>query len=181
MGRASARGSRARTGRQRHRSVAVSAPAPSDEAAAVPVTTVAREWTRIGLTGFGGPPTHIALLRRLVVEERGWLRDADVESAIAACNLLPGPASTQLSIYLARRLGGVAGAIAGGLGFIVPAVAIVTALSALFLTQAPPLWVRGAGAGAGAAVAAVALHAGWTLLLPSWGRTQAHQADRRRW
>ena len=159
----------------------MSAPASSDAAGAVPITTVAREWTRIGLTGFGGPPSHIALLRRLVVEQRGWLCDSDVESAIAACNLLPGPASTQLSIYLARRLGGVAGAIVGGLGFIVPAVVIVTALSALFLTQAPPLWVRGAGAGAGAAVAAVALHAGWGLLVPSWRRTTEHRADRLRW
>ena len=130
----------------------------------VPVATIAREWTRIGLTGFGGPPTHIALLRRLVVEDRCWLSDGDFEAAIAACNLLPGPASTQLSIYLARRLGGVPGAVAGGLGFIVPGVVIVTALSILFLAQAPPLWVRGAGAGAGAAVAAVALHAGWGLL-----------------
>ena len=156
-------------------------PPGSGQAGPVPVATITREWTRIGLTGFGGPPTHIALLRRLVVEDRGWLSDADVEAAIAACNLLPGPASTQLAIYLARRLGGVAGAIAGGLGFIVPAVAMVTALSALFLSQAPPLWVRGAGAGAGAAVAAVAVHAGWGLLVPSWRRTRSHRADRARW
>ena len=147
----------------------------------VPVATIARDWTRIGLTGFGGPPTHIALLRRLVVEDRGWLSDADVEAAIAACNLLPGPASTQLAIYLARRLGGVPGAVAGGLGFIVPGVVIVTALSVLFLAQAPPRWVRGAGAGAGAAVAAVALHAGWGLLGPSWRRTRTVGAERARW
>ncbi len=147
----------------------------------VPVATIARDWTRIGLTGFGGPPTHIALLRRLVVEDRGWLSDADVEAAIAACNLLPGPASTQLAIYLARRLGGVPGAVAGGLGFIVPGVVIVTALSVLFLAQAPPRWVRGAGAGAGAAVAAVALHAGWGLLGPSWRRTRMVGAERARW
>ena len=147
----------------------------------VPVGIIARDWTRIGVTGFGGPPTHIALLRRLVVEDRGWLSDADVEAAIAACNLLPGPASTQLAIYLARRLGGVQGAVAGGLGFIVPGVVIVTALSVLFLAQAPPRWVRGAGAGAGAAVAAVALHAGWGLLGPSWLRTRTVGAGRARW
>ncbi len=147
----------------------------------MPVRTVAREWTRIGVTGFGGPPTHITLLRRLVVDRRGWLRDTDIEAAIAACNLLPGPASTQLAIYLARRLGGVTGAIVGGLGFIVPGVIIVTALSALFLAEAPPLWVRGAGAGAGAAVAAVALHAGWDLLAPSWQRVKSYPAGRARW
>jgi chromate transporter len=159
----------------------VSAPAASHRAVSVPVATVAREWTRIGVTGFGGPPAHIALLRRLVVDRRGWLADADVEAAITACNLLPGPASTQLAIYIARRLGGVAGAFAGGLGFIVPGVVIVTALSALFLSQAPPLWIRGAGAGAGAAVAAVALHAAWGLLVPSWHRTNPRSGDRARW
>jgi chromate transporter len=147
----------------------------------VPVATVAREWTRIGVTGFGGPPAHIALLRRLVVDRRGWLADGDVEAAIAACNLLPGPASTQLAIYLARRLGGIAGAVVGGLGFIVPGVVIVTALSALFLAQSPPLWIRGAGAGAGAAVAAVAVHAAWGLLVPSWHRTSPRSAERVRW
>lgn len=156
-------------------------PADAGPTAPVPLATITREWTRIGLTGFGGPPTHIALLRRLAVEDRAWLSDADVEAAIAACNLLPGPASTQLAIYLARRLGGVPGAVGGGLGFIVPAVAMITALSALFLSNAPPLWVRGAGAGAGAAVAAVAVHAGWGLLVPSWRRAGSHRAERARW
>jgi chromate transporter len=159
----------------------VSGAATPGRPAVVPVATIAREWTRIGLTGFGGPPTHIALLRRLVVEDRGWLSDGDVEAAIAACNLLPGPASTQLAIYLARRLGGVRGAVAGGLGFIVPGVVIITALAVVFLAQAPPRWVRGAGAGAGAAVAAVALHAGWGLLGPSWRRTRSVVGERARW
>src|ERR1700722_15095510 len=121
--------------------------------------TSGREWTRIGLTGFGGPPAHIALLRRLVVERRGWLDARAFEDANAACSLLPGPASTQMAIFCAYRTGGPAGAVVGGLGFIVPAVVMILALSVLFLAHAPPDWVRGAGAGAGAAVAAVAVHA----------------------
>jgi hypothetical protein len=64
----------------------------------VSLGTIAREWTRIGCVGFGGPPAHIALLRDLCVERRGWLSAREFEDAIAACNLLPGPASTQLSI-----------------------------------------------------------------------------------
>ncbi|WP_430495950.1 chromate transporter [Micromonospora trifolii] len=59
--------------------------------------TVLREWGRIGCVGFGGPPAHIALLRKLCVEDRGWLQAQEFEAAIAACNLLPGPASTQLA------------------------------------------------------------------------------------
>jgi chromate transporter len=148
---------------------------------AVPLRVIAREWLRIGVTGFGGPPTHIALLRALVVERRKWIEEREIEDAIAACNLLPGPASTQLAIFLARRMAGAPGAVVGGLAFIVPAVAMVIALSALFLAAAPPRWVRGAGAGAGAAVAAVAVHAGLGLVGPSIKRAGAASARRVRW
>jgi chromate transporter len=145
------------------------------------VGTVAREWTRIGLTGFGGPPAHIALLRELVVNRNGWIDARTFEDANAACSLLPGPASTQLAITCAYRVAGPAGAIAGGLGFIVPAVVLILLLSVLFLAQSPPLWVRGAGAGAGAAVAAVAVHAARGLLGPSLSRARERSGYRPRW
>ena len=137
-----------------------------------------REWGRIGITGFGGPPAHIALLRRLCVQDREWLDAAEFEDAIAACNLLPGPASTELAIFCAWRVRGRAGAVAGGLAFIVPGLIIILFLSALFLAGAPPLWVRGAGAGAGAAVAAVAAATGWSLVPPSWKRASAREPAR---
>ncbi len=140
------------------------------------LATVARDWTRIGITGFGGPPAHIALLRELMVRRRHWMDSRAFEDANAACGLLPGPASTQLAIYCAYRVGGPAGAVIGGLGFIAPAVIVILALSAVVLGHAPPLWVRGAGAGAGAAVAAVALHAARGLLGPSLERARARSA-----
>ena len=86
----------------------------------VTLLAVAREWTRIGCIGFGGPPAHIALLRDLTVTRREWLAPEEFEDAIATTNLLPGPGSTQLAIYTAWRVRGVAGALIGGLGFIVP-------------------------------------------------------------
>ena len=70
-----------------------------------------REWGRIGCIGFGGPPAHIALLRDLCVTRRRWIGERDFEDAIAATNLLPGPASTQMAIYCAWRLRGVRGAL----------------------------------------------------------------------
>jgi chromate transporter len=143
----------------------------------VPLSEILREWGRIGCIGFGGPPTHIALLRDLCVRRRSWLGEQDFEDAIAACNLLPGPASTQLAIYCAWRLRGRVGALLGGLAFIVPGLVLIIALSAVFLASSPPRWILGAGAGAGAAVAAVALHAGWSLVPSSWGRA----ASRVRW
>src|SRR3954449_692969 len=141
--------------------------------AAPPLGTVLREWGRIGCVGFGGPPAHIALLRELCVERRKWLREHEFEDAIAATNLIPGPASTQLAIYCAWRLRGVAGALVGGLAFIVPGLVAILALSSLFLADSPPDWVLGAGAGAGAAVAPVAVRAAAGFVPASWARAAA--------
>jgi chromate transporter len=156
-------------------------PAPDGPGAGgqVSLATVLREWGRIGCIGFGGPPAHIALLRQLCVDRRGWLDAREFEDAIAACNLLPGPASTELAIFCAWRVRGRLGALAGGIAFIVPGLIVILALSVLFLAGTPPPWVRGAGAGAGAAVAAVAVQAGWLLVPPSWKR--AAGSRRARW
>jgi chromate transporter len=136
----------------------------------VPVSlwTVLREWGRIGCIGFGGPPAHIRLLRQLCVERRGWLDDREFEDAIAVCNVLPGPASTELAIFCAWRLRGRLGALVGGAAFIVPGLIVILTLAVLFVANSPPLAVLGAGAGAGGAVPAVAVSAGASLAGPSW-------------
>ena len=139
----------------------------------VSLWTVLREWGRIGVIGFGGPPAHIRLLRQLCVERKGWLDAREFEDAIAVCNLMPGPASTQLAIFCAWRLRGRAGALVGGAGFIVPGLIIILALSVLFVSSSPPLAVLGAGAGAGGAVPAVAIAAGAALAGPSWRNRSA--------
>jgi chromate transporter len=144
------------------------------------LVTIAVQWGRIGCIGFGGPPAHITLFRRLCVDDRKWISADEFQDAIAATNLLPGPASTQLAIFCAWRLLGPVGAIVGGLAFIVPGLALIIALAAVFLSGHPPLAVRGAGAGAGAAVAAVAAQAAWSLIPASWQR--AHRPRQRmRW
>ena len=104
------------------------------------------------------------MLRELCVERRRWLGARDFEDALAAVNLLPGPASTQLAIFCAWRVAGTPGAVVGGLAFILPGLVLIVGLAALFLAGSPPDWVQGAGAGAGGAVAAVAVHAGASLL-----------------
>jgi chromate transporter len=160
-------------------------PAPANEPRAqyqASLATVLRDWGRIGCIGFGGPPAHIALLRKLCVDREHWLDATEFEDAISACNLLPGPASTQLAIFCAWRVRGRLGALAGGVAFIVPGLIVILALSVLFLAGAPPLWVKGTGAGAGAAVAAVAVQAGENLLRPSWTRAKQAGSPRRiRW
>jgi chromate transporter len=154
------------------------------DAEPVPLSTIAREWTRIGAVGFGGPPAHISLLRRLCVDQRGWIPASEFEDAIAACNLLPGPASTQLAIWCGRRLRGPAGALIAGACFICPGLVLILALSTLFLAAHPPVVVLGLAAGAGAAVPAVAVHAAWGLAPASWKRIQGDpptRAGRVRW
>jgi chromate transporter len=148
------------------------APGSEIEPPAAPsLPQIVLEWGRIGCIGFGGPPAHVALLRELCVQRRRWLTSVQFERAVAATNLLPGPASTQLAIYCAWRLRGYRGALLGGVCFIAPGLIAIIALAALFLSGSPPLWLRGAGMGAGAAVAAVAVRAGLGVAEPIWART----------
>ncbi len=147
----------------------------------VSLWTIAREWTRLGCIGFGGPPSHIALLRHMCVEERKWIEAAEFEDAIASVNLLPGPASTQLAIFCAWRLRRTVGAILGGICFVFPGLVLILLLSAVFLAHYPPLWILGAAAGAGAAVPAVALSAASGFVPASWKRAGTSRGKRTRW
>jgi chromate transporter len=117
----------------------------------------------------------------MCVEERRWIEAKEFEDGIAATNLLPGPASTQLAIFCAWRLRGVVGGVLGGVCFIVPGLVLILALSTLFLASRPPNWVIGAAAGAGAAVPAVALRAASGLVPASWKRIGTQKAQRVRW
>jgi len=83
----------------------------------------------LGVIGFGGPAAHIALMRREVVERRGWLSDAELLDLVGVTSLIPGPNSTELAMLVGRRRAGRAGLMVAGLAFIVPAAAIVLALA----------------------------------------------------
>ena len=88
---------------------------------------------RLGLTSFGGPAAHTAMMHDEVVTRRCWLSDAEFLDLVAATNLLPGPNSTETAIHLGRRRAGWAGFFAGGLAFILPATLIVLTLSILYV------------------------------------------------
>jgi chromate transporter len=147
----------------------------------VALSTIAREWGRLGCIGFGGPPTHIALLRTLCVDERHWMSAREFEETVAVTNLLPGPASTQLAIYCAWRLRGAKGALLGGLCFIIPGLVLILALSAAVLARHPERWIEGAARGSGAAVPAVALIAAWRLIPSSRARLESERDAQLRW
>jgi len=84
---------------------------------------------RLGVVGFGGPMAHIAMMERGVVEERRWLDRPRFLDALGATNLVPGPNSTEMAIHIGYRRAGIPGAVGAGLAFIVPAFAMMLALS----------------------------------------------------
>jgi chromate transporter len=90
---------------------------------------VAAYFVRLGFTAFGGPAAHIALMRDELVKRRGWLTDEEFLDLLGATNLIPGPNSTEMAIHIGYRRAGWPGLIAGGAGFIVPAMLIVLALA----------------------------------------------------
>ena len=87
----------------------------------VTLTDLARLFLRLGITAFGGPAAHIAMMRHEVVERRHWLTDKEFLDLLAATNLIPGPNSTEMAIHLGYKHGGKAGLIVAGTCFIVSA------------------------------------------------------------
>ena len=89
-------------------------------------------WARLGLLSFGGPAGQIALMHRMLVEERRWLGEAQFLRALNFCMLLPGPEAMQLATYAGWRMHGVRGGLAAGLLFVLPGAAIVLLLAAIY-------------------------------------------------
>jgi chromate transporter len=98
----------------------------------VPFREALRTWTRIGFLSFGGPAGQIALMHRVLVEEKRWIGEARFLHALNYCMLLPGPEAQQLATYVGWLLHGTKGGLAAGLLFILPGVACVLLLSALY-------------------------------------------------
>ena len=94
---------------------------------------VAALFTKLGVIGFGGPAAHIALMRDETVVRRRWVTEQEFLDLVGATNVLPGPSSTEMSMYLGRRRAGLPGLVVGGLCFIAPAVLIVGFLAWLYV------------------------------------------------
>lgn len=89
-------------------------------------------FARIGVLSFGGPTAQIALMHKIIVEEKEWLDEQHYLSALSFCMLLPGPEAMQLATYVGWRLHGLKGGLAGGLLFVLPGAAVVLALSTIY-------------------------------------------------
>ena len=90
---------------------------------------LAKLFLRLGALGFGGPQAHIAMINDEAVDRRGWLDNDEFSDGLAVCEMLPGPASTQMGIYTGYVYGGWLGALVAGLAFVTPAFFIVVGLS----------------------------------------------------
>ena len=136
---------------------------PADRPARSGLVSLAAIFLRIGLTAFGGPAGHIAIMRDEFVRRRVWLDDAAFVDLIGAANLIPGPTSTELAMHIGHRRAGRAGLVVAGLAFLLPAVLIVAVLAWLYVEHGRRPEVAALLAGITPVVVAIVAHAGWSI------------------
>jgi chromate transporter len=105
---------------------------PENEASRPDLSEAARTWAKIGLLSFGGPAGQIALMHRILVDEKRWIDDRRFLSGLNFCMLLPGPEAMQLATYVGWRLHGVSGGLIAGLLFVLPGALLMLALALVY-------------------------------------------------
>ncbi|MGH7843513.1 MAG: chromate efflux transporter [Candidatus Binataceae bacterium] len=118
---------------------------------------------RLGTTAFGGPAAHIAMMEDEVVRRRGWLSHESFLDMISACNLIPGPNSTEMAIHIGHRRAGFAGLAVAGACFIVPAALITAALAWAYVEFGARPQMAGVLYGVKPVIIAVVVQAIWRL------------------
>ena len=119
----------------------------------------ARAWLKIGLLSFGGPAGQIALMHRILVEEKRWVGEGRFLHALNYCMLLPGPEAMQLATYVGWLLHGVRGGLVAGILFVLPGFVAMLALSILYALYQDMGLVQGLFFGLKAAVLAIVAEA----------------------
>lgn len=119
----------------------------------------ARVWAEIGFLSFGGPAGQIALMHRILVEERKWISEARFLHALNFCMLLPGPEAQQLATYVGWLLHGTRGGIVAGTLFVLPGLAVILVLSTLYALFHETRWLDSLFFGLKAAVLAIVIEA----------------------
>ena len=114
---------------------------------------------KIGLLSFGGPAAQIALMHRVLVDERRWFAERQFLSALNFCMLLPGPEAMQLATYAGWRMHGIAGGLAAGLLFVVPGALLMIVLSMIYVYYGQLPAIEVLFLGVKAAVLAIVLEA----------------------
>jgi chromate transporter len=108
---------------------------PKNQSTVYRLWEVAALFLRLGIIAFGGPAVHIALFREEFVSRRKWLSDDEFLDMLGATNMIPGPNSTEMAIHIGYKRAGWLGLFAAGIGFILPAMLIVLALAAVYVSN----------------------------------------------
>jgi chromate transporter len=136
----------------------------------VPLSELAFVFLKLGTIAFGGPATHIAMMEEEFVRKRGWISQAEFLDRVGAANLIPGPSSTEVAIFLGQSLRGWAGLIVAGASFIIPATVLVSFIAVGYVRYGALPRVAGILAAIKPAVIAIILQALWKLA-PSAAKT----------
>ena len=135
---------------------------PAAHASRPPFPTLAeatRTWARIALLSFGGPAGQIAVMHRILVEEKRWIGDGRFLHALNFCMLLPGPEAQQLATYIGWLLHGTRGGLIAGALFVLPGMVAIMALSWLYALYGDVGLVEALFFGLKAAILAIVLQA----------------------
>ena len=122
-----------------------------------------RFWLKLGFVSFGGPAGQIAIMHRELVERMAWISERRFLHALNYCMVLPGPEAQQLATYIGWLLHGVRGGIAAGALFVLPSLAILIALSWIYVTYGTVPAVAAVLYGVKPAVVAIVLAAAWRI------------------
>src|SRR6187397_53041 len=118
-----------------------------------------RVWFKIGCLGFGGPAGQIALMHRILVDEKKWVEENRYLHALNFCMLLPGPEAQKLATYVGWLLHGTRGGLAAGILFVLPGAFVMLGLSLLYALGRGVPAVEGALFGIKAAVLVIVVEA----------------------
>ena len=125
----------------------------------VPFREALRTWAAVALQSFGGPAGQIAVMQRILVDERRWIGQRRFLHALNYCMLLPGPEAQQLAIYIGWLLNGTRGGLAAGVLFVLPGVVALLVLSAIYVAYGDTAAVSALFAGLAPAVLAIVVQA----------------------
>jgi chromate transporter len=137
--------------------------APTETKKSGSLAEIAREFLRLGFVAYGGPAAHVAMMEERFVRRLGWISRERFLDLLGAVNLLPGPSSTELAIYLGEVRGGLAGLVIAGSCFILPAAVLVVALAWAYGTYGTVPQVAGLLFGIKPVVVALIAQAVWNL------------------
>jgi chromate transporter len=124
---------------------------------------IAWAFLRLGLVAFGGAAAHIAMMEDEFVRRRGWLNREDFVDRVGAVNLLPGPSSTEMAIYLGALRGGIPGLLIAGAAFIVPSALLMVALAWVYVRYGSLPQIAGLLWGVKPVIVALVAQAVWSL------------------